>query len=117
MDTIFIRKLKVECVIGVHDWERKQQRKLLLDIEFDTDTRKPAKSDDLRHALDYHRAAEVATALAQASQYQLIETLAEALAAKLLGEFSAIAVRITVHKLGAVAGAESVGVRIERKQK
>ncbi len=114
MDTIFIRKLKVECVVGVHQWERKLPRKLLLDIELDTDIRRPAKSDDLKHALDYHRVAEVAAVLAQASQFQLIETLAEALAAKLLDEFAASAVRISVHKPGAVAGAESVGVRIQR---
>lgn len=114
MDTVFIRKLKLECVIGVHAWERKQPRKLLLDIELDTDIHKAAKSDDLKHALDYHRVAETCIALARASQFQLIETLAERLATKLLAEFAASAVRITVHKPGAVAHTESVGIRIER---
>lgn len=113
-DTVFLRKLKVECVIGVHAWERKRPRKLLLDIELDTAVRQAAQSDDLKHALDYHRVAAVAAALARASQFQLIESLAEALAAKLLEEFSASAVRISVHKPGAVAQTESVGVSIER---
>ncbi|MEK6807107.1 MAG: dihydroneopterin aldolase [Pseudomonadota bacterium] len=116
MDTVFIRKLKVEGVIGVHAWERKRLRTLLLDIELDTDIRKAAKADDLKHALDYHRVAEVAAALVRDSQFQLIESLAEALAAKLLGEFAASTVRISVHKPGAVAHTETVGVKIERKK-
>lgn len=115
MDTIFIHKLKVECLIGVHAWERKQPRVLFADIELDTDIRKAANSDDLKHALDYHRAADICLALARDSHFQLIETLAEALAEKLLKEFTASAVRITLRKPGAVAQAETVGVRIERK--
>ncbi len=114
MDTIFIRSLKIECVIGVHAWEQKLPRTLVLDIELDTDIRKCAKSDDLKLALNYHRAAQVAIEFTNASRFKLIETLAETLAAKLLEEFAASAVRIRVHKPGAVAGAESVGVSIER---
>lgn len=116
-DTIFISKLKLKCVIGVHAWERKQPRALLADIELDTDIRKAATSDDLKHALDYHRAAEVCLALARDSQFQLIESLAEALAEKLLKEFAAEKVRISLRKPGAVAQAETVGVRIERTRK
>lgn len=115
-DTVFINKLKVECVIGVHAWERKQPRTLLLDIELDTDIRKAAKSDDLKHALDYHRAAEICLALARDSQFQLIESLAEAMADTLLKEFTTSAVRISLRKSGAVAQAETVGVRIERRK-
>ena len=116
MDTVFISNLKVECVIGVHAWERKLPRILLLDIELDTDTRRAAETDDLKYTLDYHRAAEVVMATARDSQFQLIESLAEALAAKLLGEFAASAVRVSVRKPGAVAQAETVGVKIERKK-
>lgn len=116
-DTVFISKLKLECVIGVHAWERKQPRIVLADIELDTDIRKAAKSDDLKHALDYHRAAETCVTLARDSQFQLIESLAELLAETLLKEFAASVVRITLRKPGAVAKAETVGVRIERTRK
>lgn len=116
-DTVFISKLKLECVVGVHAWERKQPRTLLLDVELDTDIRKAAKSDDLKHTLDYHRAAEICLALARDSTFQLIESLAEALAEKLLKEFATEKVRISLRKPGAVAQAETVGVRIERKRK
>ena len=34
-DTVFIRGLRVDAVIGVHDWERKVRQTLELDLELD----------------------------------------------------------------------------------
>ena len=53
MDTIFIRGLKVETIIGIYDWERTLVRPLVFDLELGTDTREAAASDRMRDSIDY----------------------------------------------------------------
>lgn len=117
MDTIQIKGLKVETIIGVHAWEKKLPRTLLIDLELATDVAGAAKSDAIADALDYTTVADTVVSFAKASRFQLIETLAERLAEKLLKEFRASWLRITVHKPGAVPAAQSVAVTIERGAK
>ena len=113
-DTVRIRGLKVEGIVGVHEWERRVPRPIVIDLELATDAARAAKGDALKDALDYAAVAQAVTAFVGASQFQLIETLAERLAAKLQKDFSVGWLRLEVHKPGAVAGAQDVSVAIER---
>ena len=117
MDTVKIRGLKVEAIVGVHDWERKLPRPVVIDLELSTDVAHAARSDALKDALDYAAVAKVAAAFVGASRFQLVETLAERLAEKLRAEFGVAWVRLEVHKPGAVPGAQDVSVAIERGKK
>jgi 7,8-dihydroneopterin aldolase/epimerase/oxygenase len=114
MDTIRIRGLKVEAIVGVHDWERRILRPVVIDLELATDVARAAKSDALKDALDYAAVAKAVGEFVGASKFQLIETLAEKLAEKLRAEFGVAWVRLEVHKPGAVPGAQDVSVAIER---
>jgi dihydroneopterin aldolase len=49
-----------------------------------------------------------------ASDFQLVETMAERIAEIVLGEFDVPWVRVTVNKPGAIRGSRDVGVCIER---
>ena len=51
---------------------------------------------------------------AQESEFALVETLAEEIAALLLREFAVRWCRVKINKFGAVRGAGDVGVIIER---
>ena len=53
-------------------------------------------------------------AFVEASEYQLVETLAENIAQMILREFDIEWVKLTVSKPGAVRGSRDVGVMIER---
>jgi dihydroneopterin aldolase len=113
-DVVFIEGLRVEAVIGVHDWERRATQPLRLDLELDTDTRAAAASDALRDAVDYSAVCARVVALVRESRCELVETLAEACCAMLLREFRVARVRLRLTKPGAVPEAEGVGIRIER---
>lgn len=117
MDTIHIRGLKVEALIGVHAWERQLPRPLVVDLELGTDVARAAASDRLADALDYQAVADAATAFVGASRLQLVETLAEQLAAKLRKDFKLPWLRLTVHKPGAVAAAQDISVTVERGER
>jgi dihydroneopterin aldolase len=115
MDTVFIQGLKVEAIIGAHNWEQRVPRVLVLDLELATNARLSAATDQLADALDYSTVTRRVKEVSAASRFRLIESLAEKLARMLIEEFSVQWLRITVHKPGAVPATDSVGVRIERR--
>lgn len=117
MDTIRLRGLKAETVIGVRDWERKLPRTVTIDLDLAVDAARAARSDRLGDTLDYHALAQVVTAFVAQSRVQLIETLAEHLAAELMRQFGIAWLSLTVHKPGAVPGTQDVALSIERGHK
>ena len=114
MDIVFIKQLQVDTVIGVYDWEKSIQQRLLLDLALTADQRNAAARDDISLTLDYAVIAEKVTALITAEPIELIETVAEKVATMLLSEFATSKVDVTVSKPGAVPQAQTVGVHIVR---
>ncbi len=114
MDKVFIRDLRIDTIIGIYDWERKIRQTVSLDIEMAWDNRTAAETDRIEQALDYKGVAKRLIAFVQGSEFQLVETLAERCAEIILDEFKVPWLRLTLHKPGAVRGASSVGVEIER---
>ncbi len=117
MDIVFLRDLRVETVIGIYDWERKIRQEVILDLEMGCDIRKAAASERIEDALDYKAVAKRLIAFVGASEFQLVETLAERCAEILLREFGIPWVRLSLNKIGAVSGARDVGVLIERGER
>jgi dihydroneopterin aldolase len=117
MDTVFINDLRIETIIGIYDWERKVKQTISLDLEMGTDIRRAAETDVIEDTLNYKAVAKRLIAFVEDSEFQLVETLAEKIAAIVLSEFSVPWLRLTVHKPGAVRGSRDVGVVIERGER
>ena len=115
-DTVFIRGLQADSVIGCYDWERNIRQKLLFDLELTADFARAAQTDALDDALDYAAISQRVITVCAECQFQLLEALAEHLACVLLAEFSITRVHMTITKPGAVPEADGVGVIIERPQ-
>jgi dihydroneopterin aldolase len=114
MDIIFLRDLRIDTIIGIYDWERSTRQTVSLDLEMATDIRKAAASDHIDDTLNYKAVAKRLIAFVGASEFQLVETLAERICALVLEEFQVPWVRLTLNKGGAVRGAKGVGIVIER---
>ena len=114
MDRVFIEGLEVDTVIGAYDWERGIRQCLRLDLRFAWDNRPAAAGDDLTLALDYASVTTRIQAFAEQSEFQLVETFAERLAAVLMSEFQIPWLSLKLTKPGAIAAATGVGVEIER---
>ncbi len=114
MDRVIIEGLELDCIIGVHEYEGHYRQRLILDLEMACDTRASAANDDLALTLDYHAVCRRLVRFAQQERVALLETLADRMARIVLDEFATPYVRMHLRKPGAVAGARSVGVRIER---
>ena len=117
MDIVFIEDLRIDTVIGIYDWERRIRQTVALDIEMRFDNTKPAASDAIADTLDYKAVSKRLIAFVEASEFQLVETLAERCAAIILEDFGVEHVRLRLSKPGAVRGAKAVGVQIERARR
>lgn len=114
MDTVFIKDLRIETVIGIYDWERQVRQTISLDLEMAHDISKAAATDDIQFALNYKAIAKRLITFVEYSQFLLIERMAEEVAQIVMNEFNVSWLRLSVHKPGALRGAKDVGVTIER---
>ena len=115
-DVVFIEGLTIETLIGIYDWERRIRQALVFDIEMAFDNRKPAATDAIEDTLNYKAVSKRLIEYVSASDFGLVETLAERCAALILDEFGVSNVKLKLSKPGAVRGARAVGVRIERSR-
>ncbi|HQT94720.1 MAG TPA: dihydroneopterin aldolase [Thermoanaerobaculaceae bacterium] len=116
-DRVFVEGLELYCVIGLQPWERQVMQKVRIDLAIEADCHPAGAADDPALALDYKTASKLVQQLVEGSAFQLVEALAEHIAAALLAEFAgAASVRVRVAKPGAVRFAEAVGVEIERRR-
>ncbi|TPE54960.1 dihydroneopterin aldolase [Maribrevibacterium harenarium] len=113
-DIVFIEGLHVDAVIGVYDWEKVILQQLVFDLEMEHDNRVPAATDDLSKTLDYEAISNFIRDYCKENQFELIETLAERLAAALIAQFSLSVITMTLRKPSAVPSANAVGVKIRR---
>ncbi len=114
MDIIYINDLRIEAVIGVYAWERQLKQVVIFDLELGTDIRKAALTDSVADTLNYKDVAKRVMAFVTDSRYQLVESLAEAVAELIIKEFDIPWLRLRLNKQGAVRGVRDVGVIIER---
>jgi dihydroneopterin aldolase len=113
-DTIFLNGLEVECIIGFIDWERRIKQKVLIDFELPVDCTRAAVDDDVVDTLDYKSVSKRIIAFVEASEFKLVETMAERLATLVIAEFDVAWIRLRINKPGAIRGSRDVGVAIER---
>ena len=117
MDKVFIRDLKIQGILGIHDWERVTPREIVVNVTLFADTRPAAKSDDIADCVDYSALAKKIRAHAEYAARMTVEALANDLAEICLQEPKARKALVRVEKPGAVPEAASVGVEVERKRK
>ena len=115
MDKIFITNLLIRAIIGVNEQERETPQDILINVTAFTDTHLPAQSDNIADCVDYADLTKKIRILVEKAQRFTVEALAEDIADLILGGSPKVQkVRVRVEKPGAVTGAESVGVEIER---
>jgi len=114
MDIVYIKGLRIETIVGIHPWERDNRQPIVIDLTLSSDNRAAAATDHIDQAVDYAAISARVIEFVQASEFFLIETLAEKIAALVLAEFVVKGVRLSLGKPDAVAEVQDVGVVIER---
>lgn len=117
MDIIYLHDLRVDAVIGIFDWERRVKQTVSIDLDMSADIAKAAATDHIDDTLNYKAVAKRVAKFTADSEFQLVETLAERIAAIVRDEFGVRWVRVRINKPGAIRGARDVGVVIERGER
>ena len=114
MDKIILTDFRIDAVIGIWDWEKRNPQTISIDLEMQTDTKKASQLDSIEDALDYKAVSKRVKQFIQASQFNLIETLAENVAKIILEEFDVQWLKLRISKPFAIKDSRNVGVSIER---
>ncbi|MBT0993207.1 2-amino-4-hydroxy-6-hydroxymethyldihydropteridine diphosphokinase [Cellulomonas sp. DKR-3] len=98
LDQIRLTGVSATGYHGVFEHEKRDGQTFVVDVVVHLDTRRAAAGDDLRHTLHYGELAELVVAVIEGPAYDLIETLAERIAATVLADGTVSAVDVAVHK-------------------
>ena len=113
-DTIYIRDLRVETIIGIFGWEREVRQQISIDLDFEFDVSVPGKSDSIDDTLDYKKITKSLITFIESSEYKLIEALGEGMVDHLKSKFGIKKVKLRLSKPGALRFSKDVGIMIER---
>ena len=93
--SVFVRELKLDVEIGVHDREKGRTRPLVIDVELAVDL---GPGRILAETVDYQAIVEAARVIASRGHVGLVETFARSLAQACLALPRARAVRVRIEK-------------------
>lgn len=110
---VFIRDLVLECSIGVHAFEKIGEQRIRVNLDLAVREDRPI-DDQIGNVVCYEAIVSGIRALVASGHVNLVETLAERIAAMCLEEPRVRIARVRVEKLDVFADATSVGVEIER---
>jgi dihydroneopterin aldolase len=110
---VFVRDLVLDCSIGVHGHERRANQRVRINVDLDVNA-PPAAGDSLAEVVDYERVVDGIRRFARAGHVNLVETLAERIAAFCLADPRVALARVRVEKIDVFPDAAAVGVEIVR---
>jgi len=111
---VFVRDLVLDARIGVHAHEQGGAQRIRINLDLSVAEPEQAIGDDIRDVVCYEAVVNDTKAIIAEGHTNLVETLAEKIATRVLARQSTNAVRVRIEKLDAVTDAASVGVEIER---
>ena len=122
VDRIELKRLEVECIIGVYPRERVQSQPLVVHLTLQTDTREAGRGGGLSSTIDYSQLAGEVKFLLEACRFELIEEAAEAIAAWLLspgkvrkGQSRINLVEVAIEKPAAMGGNALPTITVRRE--
>ena len=108
---IIFNRLALDARIGILEHERRATQPLHIDAEIDVDIQRQVDDHDIHTVLDYRQIREAIVEECTQAHVNLIETLTEQVADRLMQDFAEIrAVRIRISKPMAISDCAAVGV-------
>lgn len=107
--TVFVRGLRVEAGIGVHDHEQGRLQPLVIDVTLELE---PAAVERLADTINYETVAQAARAIVAEGHVGLVETFAERLATACLGDGRVRRCTVRIEKPGALEAAAAAGCEV-----
>lgn len=110
---VFVNRLALEASIGIHPHEKQAKQTIWLTIDAGV-LEESATPEAIGDVVCYEDMCKIATALASDGHIDLVETLAERIADRLMEDSRIVQIRVQIEKPDAIADAASVGIAISR---
>jgi dihydroneopterin aldolase len=110
---VFVRGLKIQAGIGVHDHEQGRLQTLVIDVTLDLGAAAVSRLGD---TVNYETVAASARAIAGEGHVGLVETFAERLALSCLDDPRVEGVVVRIDKPGALDGAAAAGCELSYRR-
>ena len=111
---VFVRDLALIAMVGIYEHEKKYPQRILVNIDCAVQEAGGPLDDDIKNVVSYEKIVKNIKSIVMDGHVNLVETLAEKIAEKVLKNKAIIRVRVRVEKLDIIAEASSVGIEIER---
>ncbi|MDG6918948.1 MAG: dihydroneopterin aldolase [Nitrososphaerota archaeon] len=115
VDRIFIENLRLKCKVGTQDEERRVSQEILVDVSLTVGLGRAGASDNLDDTIDYRDTIERISQFVTGGEFQLLESLAEGIAAIALKSAGVERVTVQVRK-AKYSNEPSIGIEIERNR-
>lgn len=112
---VFVRDLELNANIGVYRREKGTLQPVRINLDLTVEETDGAIDDKLENVVDYGAVVEGIKAILAGGHLNLVETLAEKIAAHCLEDSRVKVARVRIEKLKVLPEAQSVGVEIERE--
>ncbi len=110
--SVFLREVEVICSIGLHDFERAEKQRVLIDVEVRLDPDNEPTADTVADTLDYDQVREAVITLAEAQHYDLQETLARRIFDRISAMKDVVGVAVTTQKPDVYPNCKTVAYRL-----
>ena len=110
---VFVNRLAVEASIGIHPHEKENKQTIWLTIDAGV-LEESATPEAIGDVVCYEDMCNIATSLASDGHIDLVETLAERIADRLMEDPRLMQIRVQIEKPQAIEAAASVGIAISR---
>ncbi len=113
---VFVRNLELIGSVGVYEHEHRYEQRVVVSLELEVRDDYDGTSDDISGVYDYDLAIRAVKDSLASGHFNLIETLAERIAATCLSDRRVIMARVRVEKPDVLPSCEGVGIEIERRR-
>jgi dihydroneopterin aldolase len=113
---VFVRDLELNANIGVYRREKGTLQPVRINIDLTVEETDGAIDDKLENVVDYSAVVDGVKEILAGGHLNLVETLAEKIAAHCLEDARVKVARVRIEKLKILPEAQSVGVEIERER-
>ncbi len=113
---VFVRDLELMASVGVYELEKRYEQRLVVSLDLWVIDDYDGRSDSLSDVLDYAAVVAGVRTIVETGHTNLIETLAERIAAACLSDARVARVVVRLEKPDIVPGCRSVGIEIVRQR-
>ena len=111
---VFVKDLKIEALLGIYPEEKAKPQRIIVNIDLSVKEGADRLSDDIKNVVSYEIVVKKVERIVAQGHFNLVETLAELIAAACLKDTRVMAARVRIEKPDVIKNARSVGVEIER---